>query len=818
MDIQQLSPQDMTLNSLRSLAIFKNLTAMSSKSKRRVDRYLMHSLLGTSLEQLKDPYLVTTDTIKLLQRDRDTARAIYLAREAGENGIVAMNAIMEWYCEQGDPKGALKLFHDRKKWRIAPNKHTYIILFSGISKASQWGKVSASICESCYQIFQSYREQSKDADKNARCDIDCFNALLSLLIKNYKNDQELSWTLFEELVPKKGIVTLIPDIRTFTIFLNGIRQFHKDNAQKIRDCTTLSNNEKAVKLLENQARLVQTAELIRGRVFAAAMPPKPPTREEANEDPEVLLEYRKKAHRILMDIDGAFVSIFLSCYINDWAGTGRNIGGGSHHKYAERGLEYMRAWMPEINGMVQFLEQTTGNTISSVDKSVAYLTQHRVARAEEWHGSTDKADSFSEFLPDALGVSMDTGSLNPTVIFPPPISSRNKTRAIFSDSKKPLIDLKRVTLAEQRLVAQDKAYRQSRGKYGKKMPGGNSVSSTTKDHSINSILLNVFLQSLVELGKKDEFCLATWYSLLQWGGLYVNKTQLAKHFAATKDLTHTLAESDYPVPLQVRSEENIKPVPRSLSPGVTKPTHATSVVDIKLFENFIYKISTFNDRSSIALIADLFAALASPSVNLDRSLIPRSRTIDLMFQSFRNEISRCFEVNHLNLKSKGARPDSRPKDHLEGTQLKAILESLNLFMDLMHVLAAQWSKLGKGRMPNEFISEYSDILHRLYSVEWKCATEEMLLEAHKQIIRSGILLYKPRELILKADPLRYSLKIATSLNHVYHALKETPDLSADDSKLRTRILALFRLEEGSSAKIDGLRKSIYTCIREASKN
>ena len=145
--------------------------------------------------------------------------------------------------------------------------------------------------------------------------------------------------------------TLIADSQTFTIFLNGIKKHSQYKSELVINNDNLTKQVKTLNLLQIQGKLIQIADLILEKITIAATPPVPPTKEEVEENPDCLIRYRQKMKRQLVDIDQTFVSVFISCFINNSAGTGLHSTSGSHYKYIQSGLRYLSIWCPEIQSL-----------------------------------------------------------------------------------------------------------------------------------------------------------------------------------------------------------------------------------------------------------------------------------------------------------------------------------------------------------------------------------------------------------------------------------------------------------------------------------
>ncbi|ODV82426.1 uncharacterized protein CANTADRAFT_4420 [Suhomyces tanzawaensis NRRL Y-17324] len=818
--LSSLAAKDLGVSSPKSLQIYKNLHHIKSATRKSIDKRLLLALMGTNEAQLKDPYLVTADVLKLLERDGETTRALGLIRlaRAGSSvlGIVGMNAILQWLLEKRDHKQAIKCLNDRKKWGIPLNSHTYVILFDGLSTSHEWGKAQDETCQFALELFEKYRVESIDGDpkKLGKCGIEHFNALLSFLVKNFTNEQELAWAVFDTLKGKKTddakkIPTLVPNSQTFTIFLNGLKKYSEAQATTIKANKKLTNKAKSAQLIKNHQTLVETANLILDKVIKASTPPIPPTKEQAQEDPEVLVTYRAQMNRILMTIDPAFVSVFVSCYINGFSGSGVDIDGGSHYKYVQQGLEYLKAWCPEIDQMFQFVnEQARADNIISPGKSVKYITDTRLKNSQD-----DKED-LTPTLPQ-----LDPSKINPMVVFPPSPFSKNKTRAIFSDKKKPLVDFTRLTYDEVQMILADKNFKDSRGKYGKKMPANIQLTQTTKKQGINKFLLMNVFDGLVRLGRHQEFILSMWYALDRWGGLDLQKE--FDYFKCEKFLTSERYPKFYVDKKEVGTQVDTK--------KLTEKQKSTddSIVDLLLVENLIYKLNEQFKQKGLSAnntIVEVFSALVNKDINLAYKLVPRFKTVDVIFSSLMTDIhyfnDYTFNQEQLNkskeskepkeLKVKNTKEDKYHR-YISKDQLSHFLPSLAHFMDSLLVFESQKSSQDKYLLPNMYLESLNRILDRLYSAAWINVNAEDSIMFHKYIIRSGIMLFKPREFVDPREKLEYA-SIIKSLRAYHQWFKENKNLSKQDVRMGNSIKALFQLRKtdtDSEDKLKSILKSIY---------
>ncbi|KAK6454586.1 uncharacterized protein RJT20DRAFT_130761 [Scheffersomyces xylosifermentans] len=843
-NIHQLKPQDLKPDSDKALLIFKNIVHMKKVTKVSPDKKLVFTLLGTNDLQLKDPFLVTSDILKLLERDNDIERALYLVRLVKpEDAVVGMNAILQWLLERGDVKGAMKNHNDRKRWGIPSNSQTYIIFFDGIAKSHKWGGVSDEMCENIKGIFDRYRQQYSKHDSDIivekdpkskrevidnRCSIEHFNACLSLLIKNFKNDQEQAWAFFDTIIPdpKSTLPVLVPDIQTFTILLDGVKRYTNHKSTLIHENKQMPNIEKTLRLLEAQGTLVSTAELILEKVLHAATPPVPPTKEEADANPTLLIDYRAKARRQLVNIDPAFVSVFVSCFISSNLGTGADIKSGSHYAYVQRGLEYLKFWCPEVEEVFTYMSEIEldGNA-SSVNKNLKYHTDSRIREVikqfEEQNiflNSLEEGASASDILPEnIISSSLERSKVNPNVIFPPPPSSKNKTRAIFSGKDKPLVDFTRIPISDMKLLELHKAYKSSRGKFGKKLSDEAKAHIERKRPGVNRFLLAQALEGLIKLGRKEEFVVAVWYALTKWGGINISSDSIAsiKKNGIQKGV---LSTSDFARFYPSNDGEAAK------REAKTSQKHNEEIVDIMLIENFIFKLNEhFKQKGTSAsnVIVEIFSSLVSPYCNATYSLRPRMKTADVIFSSLIKDLHYFNDSNYNKSvieKKEQQISNNTPKKSISGQQLGSYLVNLSHFMDALLVMESRSTSHSQNNylLPNLYVDSYNKIIERIYNSTWIDSTEAEKLEFHKEIIHSGILIYSPKNLIDSRKNLSYSTPILKSMEYVYNELKEKQGLSRQDVILVTNLKRIFQLQSDDSTATSKLRtiaKKIYTCLQ-----
>lgn len=312
MDLLKISSRDLTSKSHRSknLIIFKNLMKLKSIDKKPIDKRILLILLGINFSQLKDKVLVTKSVEKLLDQDKNIERAKCLLNLSYYKNPVSLNRVTEFLLsgrhnneitDTQKVEEAIKLINDGKKWGYKLNDQSYVILFDGISKKLSYGEASDSVCERLVNLFTKLCNE-----ETATTPI--FNALLSVLMKNFNNEQHMSWALFDKLNPK-----LSPNSQTFTIFLSGVNEFYKTKFNGIKEGNAgVDKSKEGKKLVYYQLsnELMGLADLIKTK----------------------LLTVEK--------LDNYFMTTYLDSYINYYGDWG--------HDYSDLGLKQLVNWYPEL--------------------------------------------------------------------------------------------------------------------------------------------------------------------------------------------------------------------------------------------------------------------------------------------------------------------------------------------------------------------------------------------------------------------------------------------------------------------------------------
>lgn len=837
--LETLKPSDLKTDSEKSLTIFRNLINFKRISKKPIYTPIAYTLLGVNQNQLKDEFVVTKSVVNLLMRDQTTERAEYLARISGLNGQVAMNAILSWLLERGQIKEAFKNFQNRKKWNIPTNHYTYTILFDGIAKSQEWGKMPSDVCNKCIAIFEQQNITYKDSLKqkkpkseieDLKVQIEQFNACLNVLIKNFENDQLLAWNFFNRVLinvdTNSNEFKIIADCHTFTTMLNGARKYSLHQAETITSDRNMPLNDKTLKLLEIQAKLINTAEIILDKVIKAATPPTPPTKEQVNENQELLAQYRQKMRRQLLSIDPNFVSVFVSCMINN-IGTGLDIHLGSHYMYVQRGLQYLRYWSPQVDEIFTFLESTgTVNDVTQATKNVKHNTDKRILSTLEL---SNRSDSLKYLLPqEVLQDQITKDKVNPNVIFPPPVFSKNKTRAIFNGKQKPLVDFTRPTYQETRALLLDQQYRNSRGKYGKKLPASSTASLKPKSQLINRFLLQLIVAGLIGQRKTNEFVKMVWYVLTKFGDIRISSgsdklvkqtyyplvnSEVLSSIVSGKDLTRgLLAKEDFPSVFNIANVDRDRVVSE----------YNSQVVDIQLIHTIFHKMNE-NFRkdglSAIKVIVEIFSALVNPKTNPSGLLKSNDLTKDIVFSSFVTDLHyyNDFNYNSMTKEKKQLRiPNNTPRKSINHQQLQEFIPLLTKFMDALQVQMQRTRKPTKLILDNSDVSSYNKIIDRIYRSTWVDTTDEQKFEHHLQVIKSGILFYRPKVLIDFKDCIEYSSPIIHSIEYVYNIMKQDENLSEDHKPLFRNMKLLLQLKSRLQSDLDKLESivsSIYKGIK-----
>lgn len=826
--LDKLTINDLKITSPVSKDIFHSIVNAKKLNKDRLNTKLLTFLLGTTTEQLKDSHVVTKDTIKFLERDEDHLRAQQLCKLAGDKGRVGMNAIIQWLLEKGDHAKAFKVYNDRKKWNIQPNNYTHIILFNGLAKSTEWGKMPKSTIETCIKQFETIRANNKsikDSEKEGKviCSVEHFNSCLSVLMKNFDSEQETAWDFFNSVVDPDQfdkLPRIQPDSQTYTIFINGLKKYHTHQAELILKDLNLSSKERTLKLLSNQRRMITKAEQVFQHALKKATPEKPPTKAEADADPNLLADYKKKLRAKLVDIDHALATSFLSCYINNFSGTSTSHRLGSHYKFVEQGLTYLAAWCPEIDSMFHFINKSkkSKSSIFEPNDILKRSTDLRIHTALE----SPEMQNFNESInPNTLELNDDKSKLNPTVIFPPPSHTKNKNRAILTPKEKRLVDFSRPKFVE---IYATSNY--SKGVSNKKI-------TQEKRKGVNKFLLQLALDGLIALGNEKAFILGVWYIITKWGGVYASRTDIINTIQETGIAKGVLNENYMVEPHQTGKNEgkevksknmdkkSFTDIPRAERFDITPP-HDSDILDVMLIENFIYKIhENIHSKNGSQLILEILRVLVNKETNLSSSLQPRLKTFHSIFSVLMKELHDFNDYNYdKGVKSNRLRnvKDNTPKKSIDDNQLHYFLRNLNDFMNCLLVYDANTFKgTKKVVLPNYHIESYNRIIERVYDTTWLIPHDNkaVVCQLHKSILKSGILFYRPQDLIDPREKLQFSKPILKSMQHVYDYLKSTQNLSKNDTKLMLNLRGIFQIDSKTPEaleKFNAHARNVYKFI------
>lgn len=760
-NVHNLTVDDVKPSSPKSIEIFRALLGARRVDRKPVSRKILLSLLGVSSQRIKDSHAVTKIVLRFLEQDNDSYRAEQLCKlVGGESGVVAMNAVMQWHLERANIKAAFKSYNNRKKWGIPATAYTYTILFDGIAKCSEWGSVTLKDCERYVQIFQSIgkKQMSVTFDANGKkgaakqylpaedvnCTIEHFNACLDVLVRNFDDNQAAAWDFFDFLIPDKDEPrpTLIPTCQTFTILLNGVLKKAQIDAEKVNSNSALTKEEKAEQLTALLGTLVSTANDILAKVLAGATPPIPPTKEAAKLDPDLVKTYDERARRQRLDVDSAFVAVYVSCFIN--------------------GVRFPPSLKLDMLGNIRYGLTCLATWCPVVPKMMQYASE-----------STDAIDCIND-------PGVDKDYLNPQVIFPPSILSKNKTRAKFSGKQKPLVDLTRLTNAEARIRFRHNQYVASKGRFGEKATQATLQRISQPKSPFNKFLLLVFMDGLLKLGKFSQFYLVVWFSLISWTPVDLDSTKLVERYK------------------KQGVEQGLLPL-TDLTIG-TKSRVEFDCVDHLMVENFIYKISeNFPYRGLLMasrLTVEIFSALVAAN---HPDVSPRQKTIDAIWATFNADIHHFNDSNYnrilLEYKKKNLinRP---PKKLLTDEQIMMLVPVLDSFMEAL-TLHAQYG--GHLAVQDRHIDSYNKIITRIYESQWLPDNSDKHLDAHMLIIRLGIRHYVP---VAKRNlnPDKSYSEIAPSIQF---ALDKYPQIKAElteDEIENMRALKMIEHSHGSEER------------------
>lgn len=741
-NLGQVRTLDLRMKERMLAEIFRNLMKIRKLSHKPIDSYLLMTLLGVNSQTIKDPYFVTRDVIQLLEHDNNVERALELCRVASKDAAtVGMNSILEWCMEKNKLELANKVVATRKKWAIPENIHSAVIYFNGMANCYEWGKLPDDIAASIVSRF----------DACAHKDTSVFNSALKALMKNYTNKQFTAWDFFGRLEELK----ISPDIQTFLTFLLGLQKFHKKRRERVRSDPQITALHRAMDLFQIQAELVAAAQMVLNKVLQAAMPPLPPSKEESIKNPLLLQEYKAKTRAPPIDIDRHFVSIFLQCFIDNSAGTSWGPSSGSHYLYLQHALRYLNAWVPEINDMTQYMSDASLNV--EVSPEVKRKTDTRVERSK----------LTPAILPQEVLGEADA-ELNPHVIFPPSPFSQNKGRAIFSSKQRPLVDLTREKWADLHRRFQNKV----------------QLKKNPELHAINKFLLRNYLDILLQLGLHQGFYVSIWIALSRWAG--VRNVNLSK-IASSPMAIGAIKKEDY-AHVDLDTIGNV---------AASNTRVDASIIDINLVEDFIYKINDSFSDDGTGYALEIVSVLSKPETS---SLIkPRPATFNAIFSMLNLELYRFHDRNYtLGRKVNALRnlPDNTAKNSLTAAQLHQTLDNMQILMESIMVRFNQIS------VDTHFVDSYNKLVERLYSATWTDAApnNKLAVDIHLKIIRSGILMYRPRSIILDFDKRSYAGPIAQSMKFIYEKYKCRDDLNEREKRTMLALRDLAQAQRAADAR------------------
>lgn len=803
-DLQTLKPSHLRMTSPELGKIFNALQQYKRITKRKAPNHVIMSLLGALPSLLKDSYFVTQDVLKLLEIDGNEDRAMELCRLAQDKGAVGMNAILEWYLEKKDVKRAKRCMATRSKWNIPCTDHTYVIYYSGIADAYEWGQVPAELAEEIYKtVFEKKVPQRTEI----------YNAILKILVKDFNNNQRHAWAFFD--LYRQHRVT--PDQQTFTVFLNGCKKGHIARANALLASKTIPRGARTTGLYEIQAQMVQIAETVLLKLLDLATPPVPPTKEQVLENPEALKQYRTDCFFFRVEMDRVFFSTFLSCFTSTPFATGMSTVMGPHHEYLQRAMFYLQVWVPEVRALLQYTFDGGKIQASELNKALASANLESASPLEaspitirsieppkftvsKTNTRREKAFVPEEFTPEKVLQPFTAEELNPWVVFPPSPLSQNKSTATFSNKKKLLVDFARIPYVTLKKEYERRLYSKTEGKEGKNHPQQNLVKDK---YHINRFLLRSCTEILARLGCYMEYYRSAWYALHKWGGVAVDLDKVFKNGfeAYPYSKTHILAP-------KVGSADHF--IHSNAGASDTSAEVSTEVVDINIVEEFIYRIeeqfpkNVSASRFSVEILAAVL--YGSPS-----SIQARSKTFDAIFSTINREM---YEINDFNKKKlleqnmKRNLVDNTPKKSLPYMSVMSLAETIEVLVKCIYA----WD--GMKRPTGDLVKSLETVLRRIYSATWLQApeTHPNCYKAHEKLLYSTILLWQPLKLFNPLIKKTYVKSLETSVDFVAQTLKARTNLSNKEKKLYVLLQDLFKLDPnkpGVEEKLNKIQWKIY---------
>lgn len=825
--LSKIKPSDLRPERQTSIQIFNQIVSASNISKRPIDKRLALSLLGVSKEQSEDSFFITKKVCKLLENDNSWERSMYLMKFCDRKQcVVAFNHILKWTLSKGKIKDAFKILSDCRKWGIKNNTQTYIILFDGISKAIEWGKADDKLCEKCENILIKLKDTNyiKNEKNESILNINHFNSCLSVLVKNFSSNQKYAWSFFNLLIPdadeKEKILHLKSNCQTFTIFLNGIKNYFKSESERVIKDQTKNDDFKTLELLDLHSSLVNYAHLIYKKVFKLSTPPIPPSKESSINDSSLLINYKNQINGFNFSIDSNFISTFISCFENTSFRTSSSLKQGSHYKYNETSLIYLKEFCEPIKEIYNFLSVTLNSkSVFLSNKNLKIFTDKRINRAlmsiDKFNFQNDREPlKLENLLPEKVieNFNLNPTDINPLVLFPPPILSKNKKKALLNEKKKKLIDFSRNSFIELEKIKQNDLYVSSKGKIGVKLNSEILANLKKKKKAINIYLIMNFTNCLINLEKYDEFYLSIFYILKEWGGISLDFNELLKNYKPLNFFSGILTDFYFPKPIISNEEKKILINTDKVDSNIK--FHDPKVIDILLIENFFYKIHeqiNFQGKTSNNIIVEIFSVLINPEINRSKSLYPSDKTVNIIFSCLITSINYYYDYNNLNFKFKTKDLNKNlVRFSLTHEQLKSILGTLIKFINSLIIFE---SKKNNERF---YISEknlisYNKLVKKLYDSNWCDSDTNKDLIIHKLIIKSGILIYKPTILSSESKN-NQPFYIKSSINNIYNHLKNRKDISDNDSALISQLEMLLNIKKNKSHDNEDLsliKKKIY---------
>ena len=734
-DIQKLTTQQIKYSSLTSKIIFKNLMQVKKLSGRQINRNLALALLGTDGKQLKDSYYISQNVKELLKIDDDIERAMYLCQISDKQcSIVAQNEILSWLLSKGKINEALKLYSKRKSSGIPTNLQTYVILFHGIAKSISWDgerQQSSNINEELFnrveRIFKTWRlelvNKSEFKSKNQinTVPIEVFNACLSVLVKDFRDEQFRAWNFFNELManPKENLPSIIPDSKTFTIFLKGVKKYFDHEMEEIMNKTQpISHNERIIKLLDIEAGHIKTSQKIFERAKSLAMPPNivDTDTDTVNDDNQEINSYNiHKWYKERIELDSPLITSYVSLLCNGGvittdSGIKTKIPIGSHYLYNEKAISILKQSSPEINSLLKFIKQVTkekeeGHIVakklfkSRIDKKINLVME----LAMKSNVKLKFNDKIKDLDPYKIANLIKDKNFNPDIIIP---SKNNKTFKKLTPI--PLIDFTRHDGIKKNFL-----------------PHG----------GLTKFLLMPLFDSLTNIGKLNEFVIAFWYSMIRWGGINVN-------LSIFNNKPNVLNGVFIDLPETALSNNGNKEPDRCIIDEVTPGI-------------FINKISEYGREKGLTkthLIIELFQSLISKDLNSSKNGIQiQLKHLTRIWWVLHDDLQyyNAFNLHNNNNKKKKNNNNHHHHHNLRYIQLEQFFNNLISFSDINY----QWSKnlLMSKPIPDEFIEQINQIIISLHNFKWFniIKDESKKIYFYKLMLKSTIKLLIPNRFIIK---------------------------------------------------------------------